>query len=90
MKDKKKKKVEDFEDDGETIADMNVEGMPWYVRGRYKDTAMPGTGEKPEPLTKEQLRAYKWAAVKAGLLIITVFGLAFFLFIAFCDFIWFR
>ena len=27
-----------FEDDGRTIADMNVEGMPWYA---------PGRGENP-------------------------------------------
>ncbi len=90
MKDKKKKKVEDFEDDGETIVDMNVEGMPWYVRGRYKNPGIQESGKTPEPLTKEQMRAYKWAAIRAGLLIIAVFGLAFFLFIAFCDFIWFK
>ena len=74
----------------ETIVDMNVEGMPWYVRGRYKNPGIQESGKTPEPLTKEQMRAYKWAAVRAGLLIIAVFGLAFFLFIAFCDFIWFR
>ena len=41
-------------------------------------------------MTKEELRAYTWAAVKAGLLIVLVFGAVFGLFIAFCDFIWFR
>ena len=44
----------------------------------------------PHSMTDEEARAYKWAAVRAGLLIIAVFGLAFFLFIAFCDFIWFK
>ena len=29
-KDKQKPRFEDY-DDGQTIANMNVEGMPWYV-----------------------------------------------------------
>lgn len=84
----KKKREQYEEDDGEPIADMNVDGMPWYIRRRYK-TAV----EQDDPdnaLTKEQMRVYRWAAIKAGLLIIAVFGLAYFLFIAFCDFVWFR
>ena len=89
---KKKKKKADLEeiDDGETIADMNVDGMPWYVRRKYKGDEPSGGDPKGEPLTKEQLRAYKWAAIKAGLLVILVFGLVFSLFIAFCDFVWFK
>jgi hypothetical protein len=41
-------------------------------------------------MTREELRTYKWAAVKAGLTIVLVFGTVFAAFIAFCDFIWFR
>ena len=74
-------------DDGSTIANMNVEGMPWYVREKPDQAAENG---QQEPLTEEQLRAYRWAAVKAGLLVALIFGAVFFVFIAFCDFIWFR
>ena len=74
------------DDDGKTIVDMNVEGMPWYVPKREKREDAP----QGEPLTKEQLRAYRWAALKAALLVVLIFGLVFALFIAFCDFIWFK
>ena len=74
-------------DDGRTIVDMNVEGMPWHSRGREKTPA-------PKPadfeLTPRQRRAYRWAAVKAALLVALIFGAAFAAFIAFCDFVWFR
>ena len=71
-------------DDGKTIVDMNVEGMPWYVR--REERPAPGGGE----LSPQQRRAYRWAAVKAGLLVALIFGGVFALFIAFCDFVWFR
>ena len=76
------------EDDGRTIADMNVEGMPWYVAGDKERAARGGHGSG-EQLTDEQVRMYRWAALKAGLLLVLVFGGAFALFIAFCDFVWF-
>ena len=73
------------EDDGRTIADMNVDGMPWYVpgdenRGRERS-------KKPEQLDREQLRMYRWAALKAGLLVVAVFGLTYFLFILLLDYV---
>ena len=73
-------------DDGRTIVNMNVEGMPWYVEKR--DTP-PDTGERTE-MTREETRRFTWAAVKAGLLVALIFGGVFALFIAFCDFIWFQ
>ena len=74
-------------DDGKTVVNMNVEGMPWYVPKRKT----PETeGAEPYRMTKEEFRAYKWAAVRAGLLIALVFVAAFGLFIAFCDFVWFK
>ena len=83
-----KRKKPDFEDDGRTIADMNVEGMPWYHRSQ---TDLPGGSSSPrEPMTREEQRIYTWAAVRAGLLIVLVFALVFFLFLLFCDFIWLR
>ena len=74
-------------DDGKTIVDMNVDGMPWYVRDRQKREA---AGGKHEEMTPEQLRAYKWAAIRAGLTVALIFGAVFALFIAFCDFVWFK
>ena len=81
------------EDDGSTVADMNVEGMPWYVAGdkeRAEARERAHAAGEPDQLTDEQMRIYRWAAIKAGLLIVLVFGGSFAAFLAFCDFIWFR
>ena len=72
------------DDDGRTIADMNVDGMPWYTR-----RSSPSEKGKT-PLSKDELRAYRWAALKSALLIVLIFGAVFALFLAFCDFIWFK
>ena len=80
-------------DDGRTIADMNVEGMPWYVPGdenRALHRENENSGYSPSPMSDEELKSYRWAAVKAGLFVALVFGGAFALFLAFCDFVWFR
>ncbi|MBQ6366066.1 MAG: hypothetical protein IJI61_06615 [Oscillospiraceae bacterium] len=73
---------EDFEDDGRTIADMNVDGMPWYEPKR-QDNA-----EKIE-LTSSEQRALIGSALKAALLVAAIFGLVYFLFILFCTHVWF-
>jgi hypothetical protein len=57
-----KKKKEPFYDDGRTIVDMNVEGMPWYSPHRgNKDKK-----DKDTPTRKEK-RAMIWGAYKAHL-----------------------
>ena len=74
------------EDDGRTIAKMNVEGMPWFM------PQSPDAREKTEQsfeMTREERGAYIWAAVRAGLLIFLVFAVVFFLFLLFCTKIWF-
>ena len=73
-------------DDGKTIVNMNVEGMPWYLERRNE----PAGGDAREPLSPQELRAWRWAAVKAGLVVALIFGAVFGLFIAFCDFVWFK
>ena len=73
-------------DDGRTIVNMNVDGMPWY--SRQKENPNPSQGDWD--LTDEQKRAYKWAAVRAALAVALIFGAVFAAFIAFCDFVWFR
>ena len=80
-------KKEQFEDDGRTIANMDVEGMPWYDRRQRREGQPPSDGRAQ--MTKEEQRMYTWAAIKAGLVIVLIFGAAFGLFIAFCDFVWF-
>ena len=77
------------DDDGRTIANMNVDGMPWYD-SRLDQTPddVPETGQYQ--MSKEEQRMYTWAAIKAGLFVALVFALVFGLFIAFCDFVWFR
>ncbi len=90
MRDKSKKpKKEEYIDDGKTIVNMNVEGMPWYVKGD-EDREKGQNAEEHDQLTDEQYKLYKHAALRAGLLIALVFGAVFFLFILFCDFVWFR
>ena len=74
-------------DDGRTIVPMDVDGMPWHIRGR---DASPESGAPRTEMTKEETRRYTWAAVKAALLVVRVFAVIFGLFIAFCDFIWFQ
>ena len=92
---KREKKVrrgpQDYpDDDGRTIVDMNVEGMPWYMkRPDERPEGLENQGART-PMTKEETRADTWAAIKAGLLVALIFGLVFFLFIAFCDCVWFK
>lgn len=74
------------DDDGRTIAPMNIEGMPWY---KPEAPERRPDGTEPEPLTKEEARIYTLAAVKAGLTIVSIFGVAIYIFLLFCDKIWF-
>ena len=75
------------DDDGRTIADMNIEGMPWYK----KDDPLAGTkGQGGGGMSEEEFKAYRWAALKSALLVGFIFAFVFFIFIAFCDFVWFR
>ena len=82
-------KKTDYEDDGRTIADMNVEGMPWYVQGDER-RSKGADASAHDQMTDEETKMYRFAALKAALLVVLVFGLAFFIFIAFCDFVWLR
>ena len=77
-------KRDDFEDDGRTIADMNVDGMPWYAPNRQD----PENTEKVE-LTREEQRWMIGGALKAALLVGGIFGIVYFLFLLFCTKVWF-
>lgn len=80
-----KRKREEFEDDGRTIANMNVDGMPWYLEKREKQPEQ----EKIE-LTKEEGRAMMGGILKATLLVTLAFGVGLTLFILLCDLVFFR
>lgn len=41
-----RKEFEDDEDDGETIVDMNVDGMPWYDPGLKAGKKIPAGEER--------------------------------------------
>ncbi len=77
-----KKQYDD--DDGRVIANMDVDGMPWYLRRVKRD--QPQSEEK-EPLKLD--RGERWAMFKgvfaAVLLILAVFGVCYFLFIFILD-----
>ena len=64
-----------FEDTGETVADMNVEGMPWYTPTGKKD------GETDKELTGESRRAFAMGTMTAGILVTAVFAAVFLAFI---------
>ena len=69
MSDRRKKNRYSEEDDGRVIAPMNVEGMPWYA----PKPKTPKSSAPQEAPTKEEMRAYRFAALKAGLLIAGAF-----------------
>lgn len=78
-------------DDGRTIANMNVEGMPWYSPESHSpETETKEMAKDREQLTKEETRYYTWGAVKAALLVTGIMCAGIALFILFCVKIWFR
>lgn len=81
---RKPKKYDD--DDGRTIANMNVEGMPWYVK---RNPPTPDSDEKIE-LSREETISLMGGVLKAALLIGLVFLGVLGLFIVLCDFVIFK
>ena len=83
----KKKRVQYEEDDGETIANMNVDGMPWY----REDDGNNADPNKPKiSLRTPEGRAAIRGAALAGLLFVVIFAGGAFLFILFCEKIWLK
>ena len=91
MQSVKKKKLK-FVDDGRTIANMNVEGMPWYnpAKSETPDTSeSSGTVKVGDDLTLKEKMAMTKGVLLAALLVGGVFALGFTIFILFCVFVWF-
>jgi hypothetical protein len=85
---RERKKYED--DDGRTIAKMNVDGMPWYASGAGKPSPDGQESAGPqEKLKGPELRAFIWGMTKALLIVMSVFIVGYLLFILFCTTIWF-
>lgn len=87
---KKHKEKVTYIDDGRTIANMNVEGMPWYNPRRDeipKASKINGNGDH---LTAKETFAVMRGVLKAALLVALVFALAFTAFILFCVFVWLK
>ena len=81
-------------DDGRTIVNMNVEGMPWYSPGKRlsrqeREEKKRQEAENPA-LTKEESRYYTWGALKAALLVAGVMCGGIILFVWFCVAVWFK
>ncbi len=89
MKKKKEaKKIKTkFVDDGRVVANMNVEGMPWYHPQAKNHEASSSQNEME--LTRKEKFALTKGVLGAALLVGTIFFVVFGLFILFCVFIWF-
>lgn len=90
----KKRKKEEWVDDGRVIANMNVEGMPdvFYKRNRRKRFDEFGeVAEKPQPikLTREERHAISRGVGFAFLAALLAFAALFTLFLLFCSKVWF-
>lgn len=86
----KKKKREPFIDDGRVIANMNVEGMPWYKGIPDTSGASDSKKQVPIELTAQEKRAMMRGVMSAALLVTFIFVTVFALFIVFCIFVWFK
>ena len=86
-----KKNKPKFVDDGRTIANMNIDGMPWYnpaKSGTPADSESSGTVKVGDDLTLKEKMAMTKGVLLAGLLVGGVFALAFTVFILLCIFAW--
>ncbi|CRZ35135.1 hypothetical protein DFR55_1042 [Herbinix hemicellulosilytica] len=83
--------IPDNEDDNLVVANMNVEGMPWYRGGKPLNINEENGDRPPLPeLSKKDLRRITLSATLGGLLVGLVFIFILFLFIMFCVHVWFK
>ena len=88
---RKKEELPDY-----TVANMDVDGMPWNSRRPWQ--IFPGDPSRrrkefdvkvPEQ-GKEERRGMIWLSLKASLTVGLIFGGAAFIFILFCVFVWLK
>ena len=80
-----------WEDDGRTIVNMNVEGMPGYRRDLDTGSfaAAPEKKRPKEQLSSRETRMIVFASMKWAFLFSAGFSLIMVLFILFCIKVWF-
>lgn len=78
---------QDTFDENQRVANMNVEGMPWYTEEVEEDERLRRLMEPT--LTKKETRHLIFNAMLAALLVGLVFLFGLFLFILFCTKVWF-
>jgi hypothetical protein len=83
----KRNQKKPIDDDGRVIANMNIEGTPWYI-DKSREPNSPLSNE-PELSRKETFYLMR-SALTAGLIIGMVFITIFFAFILFCTRIWLK
>jgi hypothetical protein len=93
MRNKEVKHYQD--DDGRVIANMNVEGMPWYDGSIRREKRAERVSRvkrvfKGDGMTQSQARRFTFHAVLAGLTIALVYAVVMILFTLFATQIWFR
>lgn len=81
---RKKEKVVYEEDDGRTVADMNVEGMPWYRKDPQN------TSGQIESMSSPEGKAALSGALLAVFVAVGLFVGVFALFILFTQYIWLK
>ena len=81
-----KKRREYDDDDGRQIADMNVDGMPWYLR--KSSPSSDSQNNEPVDLTREERFSLYGGILKAVLLVSAAFVGVYFLVIFFLTRIW--
>lgn len=98
--DKRRAVLANFEDDGRTIANMDVPGMPWHdafgTPSRFgkrlgsSSASESGQARSLPPMSKRETWGIIANAVLAGLTIAGIFIGSLVLFVLFCIFVWFR
>lgn len=81
--------MKNLNDDNRTIADMNVEGMPWYS-GKKTNKNNSKTNIERIDLTKEERKAMFIGLIQAMIPITVIIALVFIFSFVFLDIVWLR
>jgi len=88
----RKRKRDEWVDDGRVIANMDVDGVPNTLRrgARRSFDAFGKRKQKSEPidLTRKEKRSIAWGAASAYLLVLAVFAIAFTLIFLIAGSLW--
>ena len=85
---RRQKREDDWEDDGRTIVNMNVEGMPGYIRTFDEQANAPDPAHKREMVSPHETRMIILASMKWAFLYSMGISLLIVLFILFCVKVW--